>query len=99
MYKPLSVVAIALVCLSGYANAQNWRPFETTEEARQRHSAENYETYKNNGYQAPLGGYSERLGDLAPRGTERPGYTTPKGYEYQSPYGNDNANNRQRQRQ
>lgn len=99
MSKVPSLIAVVLFGLMGNASADNRRPFETTEEARQRHSAENYQTYKNNGYQAPLGGYQERLGDPAPRGTERPGYTTPKGYDYQSPYGNDDNNNRGRQRQ
>jgi len=53
------------------------RPFETLDQARQRHSAERYEIYKNHGYQAPLGGYPERLGDPAPHGTESPGFVTP----------------------
>jgi len=98
MYKTPSVlVAVVLVGVMGNASADNWRPLETTEEARQRHSAENYQTYKNNGDQAPLGGYQERLGDPAPRGTERPGYTTPKGYDSPPPYGDDNREkNRQR---
>jgi hypothetical protein len=56
---------------------------ETTEESRQRHSSENYQVYKSNQNQAPLGGYNERLGDTAPYGTERPGMA-PKGYDYQS---------------
>ena len=50
------------------------RPLETIDEARQRHSAERYETYRRHGHEAPLGGYSERFGDPAPRGTELPGY-------------------------
>ncbi len=54
-----------------------WRPLETTEESRQRHSAENWDTYEQHGRQAPLGGYPERLGDPAPPGTERPGFTSP----------------------
>ena len=81
-----------LICLSiaipfpEYA----WNLLETTDEARQRHSAERYEIYRNNGYRAPLGGYPERFGDPAPYGTERPGYTSPKGYGNGSPYGNSN---------
>lgn len=80
-----SLVLIALaaaVSLPAYA----WNPLETTDEARQRHSAERYDTYRNNGYQAPLGGYQEKLGDPAPYGTDRPGYSSP----YSSPYGNQN---------
>lgn len=73
------IIALVLAVLVAPTWAQGWRPFETRDEARQRHSAERYETYKSRGYQAPLGGYSERLGDPAPWGTERPGFVTPKG--------------------
>jgi hypothetical protein len=59
---------------------------ETTDEARQRHNAERYQQYKENGYQAPLGGYRERLGDPAPYGTERPGYVPQGGYQSNQPY-------------
>lgn len=84
MKKSLSVIALAIfVSYPAYA----WNPLETTDEARQRHSAERYEQYRNNGYQAPLGGYREKLGDPAPYGTERPGYTSPQDYGYGSPYG------------
>lgn len=48
---------------------------ETIDEARIRHSSENYRIYKNNHYQAPLGGYPEKLGDPQPQGTLRPGYS------------------------
>jgi hypothetical protein len=43
-------------------------------DARIRHSSENYRIYKNNHYQAPLGGYHEKLGDPQPQETLRPGY-------------------------
>lgn len=67
---------------SGYPGAQ--RPaggtaFETIDQSRARHSSENYDTYKQHGNQVPLGGYSERLGDPAPRGTIEPG--TNPGYK------------------
>ena len=52
---------MGVICISTVVNAE-WKPFETTNEARQRHSAERYETYRNNGYEAPLGGYREKLG-------------------------------------
>lgn len=56
-------------------------PFETRQESIDRHSMQNYETYRNNGYQAPLGGYSSPLGDPAPRGTLQPGlYPDRSGY-------------------
>ena len=71
-------IAAAIVVLgasSAFAG-EPWRPFETTDQARQRHNADRYEKQQRNG--TPLGGYSERLGDPAPRGTERPGYTSPE---------------------
>ncbi len=72
-------IAFILIFSVSFAWAQEpWHPLETTDEARQRHSAERYETYEQHGYQAPLGGYHEPLGDRAPYGTERPGFTSPK---------------------
>lgn len=60
----------------------NFRPFESVDEAKARHSAKNYDTYKKNNYQPPLGGYPEQLGDPQPYGTLKPGYVnngvTPK---------------------
>ncbi len=83
---------VVAVSLPAYA----WNPLETTKQAKQRHSAERYKTYRDNGYQAPLGGYKEKLGDPAPYGTEKPGYTQPNGYGYGSPYGGSNQNNNDR---
>jgi len=66
---------LSLLLVSSAALAQSsYRPFETTEEARQRHNAERYDTYRQRGNDAPLGGYNDRLGDTAPRGTQSPGY-------------------------
>ena len=48
---------------------------ETIDDARARHSVENYRIYKNNHHQAPLGGYPEKLGDPQSQGTLRPGYS------------------------
>jgi len=70
-----SPALLFLLLVSSAAIAQSsYRPFETTEEARQRHNAERYDTYRQHGNSAPLGGYQDRLGDTAPRGTESPGY-------------------------
>ena len=69
----------ASIIFSSAASAQNL--FETTEDARLRHNAERYDQYQKNGNNAPLGGYKEKYGDSAPRGTDRPGYvTTPRRY-------------------
>lgn len=70
MIKSASVVLCLVASSAVYAQG---RPLETTNEARQRHNAERYETYRSNGNSAPLGGYSSPLGDPAPRGTESPG--------------------------
>ena len=76
----LAAVTLLFSAVATAAQAQ-YRPFETVNDARQRQNAERYETYRSNGYQAPLGGYQERLGDPAPRGTESPGYVTPPSYD------------------
>lgn len=73
------IVLFALLSAGAYAAPGM---LETQEEARQRQNAERYEAYKERGYQAPLGGYQDKLGDPAPYGTERPGYT-PQGQQYE----------------
>ncbi len=67
---------ITISSLQAFANGPFGYPtFETTDQARAQHSAENYETYKNNNYNPPLGGYSSgKLGDPQPQGTLKPGY-------------------------
>ena len=76
-------VILALAIGTDSAGAQSrGNLFETTDQARQRHSAERWNQYEQRGYRAPLGGYQERLGDPAPRGTEQPGYTSPQPYGY-----------------
>lgn len=97
MYK-LTAALVALTVHAGAASADLSRPFETRDEARQRHSAENYQTFERNRYQAPLGGYNERLGDPAPRGTERPGYTPPQRYDSAPPFGTFDQQRRPQER-
>ena len=77
---PVIVVLFALIFSE--ASAQSRNPLETIDQARQRHSSERYQQQQRSG--TPLGGYREKLGDVAPRGTERPGYTSPKSYGYGS---------------
>jgi len=83
---PLLFVVLVLATLSAHAQSQ-W--LETTDEARQRHSAERWMEYEQRRAEgrdwAPLGGYPERLGDTAPPGTESPGYTSPNRPGYTSP--------------
>lgn len=77
-----TITLLALLLASAGALAAQGL-LETTEEARQRQNAERYETYRQRGSQAPLGGYQDKLGSPAPYGTQRPGYTSP----YSNPYG------------
>lgn len=69
--------ALLLLLISSLACAQQNNPLETIDQARQRQSAENYDTYRNRGNDAPLGGYNGPLGDVEQRGVERPGYVAP----------------------
>jgi hypothetical protein len=75
MKKKILLTLILLLSTSAITFADTFsRPFETVDEARARHSADNYNTYKNNNYRAPLGGYTSKLGDPQPKGTLQPGY-------------------------
>ena len=74
--KKIFLLLIIFSLISVTAALAQGRPFETFDESRQRHSAENWTIYKQHNYQAPLGGYPERLGDPPPYGTERPGFIT-----------------------
>lgn len=76
MKKALILCVISFIssnCAFAYSNPLN--RIETIDDARARHSAGNYRIYKNNHYQAPLGGYPEKLGEPQPQGTLRPGYS------------------------
>ena len=75
--KKIFLLLIIFSLISVTAALAQWRPLETIDESRQRHSAENWTIYEQHDRQAPLGGYPERLEDPAPYGTERPGFTTP----------------------
>lgn len=83
MLRVIFSIIILAITSAAYAAPM----FETIDESRQRHSAERYEQYEQNGRMAPLGGYNDKLGDPAPYGTERPGYVSPQ------PYGNSGLNN------
>jgi len=76
-------VIITLFVISfSEASAQSRNFLETIDQARQRHSSERYQYQQRSG--TPLGGYRDSLGDPAPRGTERPGFTSPKNFGYGS---------------
>lgn len=87
MKKILSLIVLLSIVQSAYADS--WNRLETYQDAYDRQSQRNYETYRNNNYQAPLGGYSQGLNE-------------PSGYQYgynfnnrdiSSPYSNNNSFN------
>ena len=53
----LCFLSLNLVC---YAD---WNTYETRQEAYNRRSNENYNTYHNNNHQMPLGGYNRSIND------------------------------------
>ena len=60
MKKFLVVFLLLFIGLVCYAN---WNTYETKQEAFDRRSNQNYNTYRNNNYQAPLGGYNNSMND------------------------------------
>lgn len=76
MKKALILCVISFILSNcAFADYNPLNRIETIDDARTRHSVENYRIYKNNHYQAPLGGYPERLVDPQPQETLRPGYS------------------------
>ena len=76
MKKALILCVISFISSNcAFADYNFVNRIETIDDARIRHSSENYRIYKNNHHQAPLGGYPEKLGDPQPQGTLRPGYS------------------------
>ena len=75
------------ICAFAY---DDFRPFETREQAYDRQSYNNYNTYQNNNYQPPLGGYHQNLGSTTQG--EQYGYNDRRN-NYNNSYQN-NYNNR-----
>lgn len=76
MKKVLILCVISFISSDcAFADYNPLNRIETIDNARARHSVENYRIYQNNHYQAPLGVYSEKLGDPQPQETLRPGYS------------------------
>lgn len=76
MKKALILCVISFILSNcAFADYNPLNRIETIDDARARHSVENYRIYKNNHYQAPLGGYPERLVAPQPQETLRPGYS------------------------
>lgn len=73
--KQTALLLMILVPTLAAAQADR-NPLETVEQARQRQSAENYQTYRRNDSQLPPS-YNRPLGDPEQRGVERPGYVSP----------------------
>lgn len=68
-------IAIAFFAFSVAANATDKNPLETVDQARQRQSAENYETYKKQDNPLLPPSYQRPIGDPSVQGVDRPGYT------------------------
>lgn len=86
-------LAAVLLASSLSASAGNNRLLETTDEARQRQSAENYEAYKKQDNPLLPPSYQRPLGDASTQGVERPGYVSPRP-SYQSKSWQDRAKGR-----
>ena len=78
------VCLIVIMLIGSCAFAYEYRPFETKQQEWERKSDENYDRYKNNNYQAPLGGYNQTLG------SSTSGYQY--GYNNQNNQNNNNQN-------
>ncbi len=63
------IVLFCLLSTTQIVLADSWNRLETYQDAYDRQSQRNYETYQNNNYRAPLGGYSQSLNE-------------PSGYQY-----------------
>lgn len=83
----LTLLAIGQVC---YAD---WNTFETSQQAYDRQSYNNYNTYQNNNHQMPLGGYSQPLGSTT-GGTQYGSYTRTNTNSYNSNYSNNYSRSR-----
>jgi hypothetical protein len=85
-------VLLLMTLASTLAYADRNNPMETVEQARQRQSTENYETYRRQDNQLLPPSYQQPLGSPSVYGVERPGYVSPSpSYQpqpsYQQPYG------------
>ncbi len=83
----ITVLAISQVC---YAD---WNTFETRQEAYDRRSYENYNTYQSNNHQMPLGGYNQPLGSST-SGATYGSYTQSSMDTLNSNYSNSYSTNR-----
>jgi hypothetical protein len=70
LLAPATTIAQNNIPRLGQANT-----FESREDARLRQNSNQYQTYKNNGYKAPWGGYKSTYGD-SDQGSARPGYVS-----------------------
>lgn len=81
-YQAALIVALALIASTSYGQRIN----ETKDEARQRQQAEQYQQYQDRGYQQPLGGYQNRLGDPPQRPLSNDAYGGQQPQQYGQPY-------------
>ncbi len=85
--RTIFFTALAIL-LFATSQAEAQSPFETREQARQRHSSERYQQQRG----TSLGGYRSTLGDPAPSGTSSPGLNSGYGNSGSgSTYGNSGS--------
>lgn len=82
------ICLVTLLCIAQCAYADYWNRPETSQNAYDRQSQRNYETYRNNHYQAPLGGYSQSFNQ--PTGRQY-GYNDYNNSGISSQYSNNNS--------
>lgn len=91
MKTVITIAAVLLLSAAARAEEPIFMDRGTIDNDRTRHSADRYEEYKENNYQAPLGGYTEKFGDSTPAGTISPGVASPQPFQPATggnPYGN-----------
>lgn len=78
--RTLTLLIAGFISTSAFAGGGY---LETTDQARQRISADRYEAYHQNTRPPQLGGgWGGSQLERAPYGTERPGYTSPQDFGY-----------------
>lgn len=92
MKKVLTLLFVTIFGLSCYCcYASDFNKIETSRDAYDRRSSENYTKYKNNNYQAPLGGYNRPINDNGGRNygfTGNSGFNSYTGTKDNSRFGN-----------
>jgi hypothetical protein len=86
------LVVLITATFSVNSLAGGWNPLETRDQARQRQSNENYQTYQKQDNNLIPPSYNRPLGDIQQPNVQRPGYVMPD--PYQNNYRSDPFNSR-----